>query len=148
MKITNIKTTQDTVIQGEITEADLQECVRATLATRGITIGKAVPLFYVLDHTSSEGRAYIRDDEKDPVHFEVRITGEVPTPIQEPPARCSVGECKFPSLAGGMCASHLSEAHRQRRTYTHLDTPPFPRDAGVPEAAPPYVNRNPRGEPI
>lgn len=97
MKI-SVKTVQTTTIGGSLSAEDVKAHIRERLKlpeTADVVLGP--------DLLSEE------------LSFEVTVTGEVGPPAPEEPARCSVGECQFPSLAGGMCPSHLSEAHRQRR---------------------------------
>lgn len=133
MKLTDHQSTTTTVIKGEIPHSDLVESIRLAFlqSPAALELPKDAKIALWFDSANIE--------EGDHIGFTVTFESAtpVPSPATDDAPMCSVGDCKFPSLAGGMCASHLSEAHRQR----------FPRSAGVPASAPRYVDRDARGEP-
>lgn len=102
MKIT-VKTTQTTTIVGSLSEADLATFIRERLK---------------LPESAQVAVHNIDTDEE--LAFRVTLSEDVgpsaealPVPVREE-HRCSVPGCQFPSLAGGLCPSHLSEGHRRR----------------------------------
>lgn len=125
MKVTG-KTTHTTVLTGEITKAEITAFIRQQL---NIPEGAQVSVFVRAD--DSRGASPIeagevlflveafRDLPAVPLRFEVTFEGEIPLAAPEPTTpepgpMCTIIGCHFPSLAGGLCASHMSEAHRRR----------------------------------
>lgn len=97
MKIT-VKTVHTTTIDGSISEADLKAYVRERLKLPEST---DVEIFGLDYETELGFKVAVREED-----------AAAPEPVPE--QRCTAGDCQFPSLAGGLCASHMSEAHRRR----------------------------------